>query len=95
MLIKLEPCEGYFTLSHDMYEPGSYNDPDNRKTWDWDGPDDFGKKTCRINGGPFISPKEIGIVIKLLITMARQYPGEVDAYGYVDLSEEALNDALL
>lgn len=94
MLIKLEPCEGYFNLSHDMYEPGIYNDPNDRKTWDWDGPDDFGKKTCRINGGPFVSPPEIGVVIKLLITMARNNQG-VGAYDYVDLSEEALNDALL
>lgn len=89
MLIKLEPQKGYFNLTHDIVIPGEVNDPEDLDTWLWAGrEDDPRKKKCRINGSPLLSAKELGVVIRFLVSAAKKHGGE--GYEYVDLSEEAM-----
>jgi hypothetical protein len=89
MLIKLEPQDGYFDFTHDIVVPGELNDPEDLRTWDWDGPEEGSRrKKCRLNGSSLLSAKELGVVIRLLVFAAKRYGS--GGYEYVDLSEEKI-----
>lgn len=85
MLIKLEPQEGYFNLTHDVVIPGELNDPEDQDTWAWKGGPDPENPLCRINGSPLLTAEEMGKVIRALTHHAKKH--SCGDYEYVDLGK--------
>lgn len=72
MRIDLVPCESYWDLTHDIVVGGQLNDPEDHKTWDWEGGDnDHPDPTVTLNGSEPLRPEELGKVIKKMVALAR------------------------